>query len=293
MSMQQITNKLIAYAQLMRLHRPLPLWLMLWPVLWALWIAGDVNPPVWIVLVFISGVFVMRAAGGAINDIWDRELDKHVPRTKSRPLAAGTLTVKEAVSLVIVMLLIATALVLTLNLYTLLLAIAGLFGVFLYPFMKRITYYPQLVLGIVFNWGVLLAFTAITQHLPPIAWLILFTSFLWTVAYDTMYAMADREADVKIGIKSTAILLGDMDKLAIAVLQLLFLIGLGLIGWQLQMTIWFYFCLAAVLGLFIYEWWLIKDRDVDKCIAAFNHNNWVGIIIFLGIVLGLRVPLTF
>jgi len=289
----KMNNKMLAYAQLMRLHRPIPIWLMLWPVLWALWIAGNGQPPVWMVLVFIMGVFIMRSAGDVINDIWDRELDKHVPRTKSRPLAAGTLTVKQAVMLLSALLVIAVALVLTLNLYTIFIAFLGLIGAFIYPLMKRITYYPQMVLGVVYNWGVLLAFTAITQHISSVAWLLMLTSFLWTVAYDTLYAIADREADIKIGIKSTAILLGDMDKVAIAILQLLFLTGLVLIGWNLKMFIWYYLCLLVVLGLFIYEWWMIKDRDPEKCFAAFNHNNWVGIFVFLGIVLGLHVPLTF
>lgn len=280
-------NKLMAYAQLIRLHRPIPIALMLWPVLWALWIASNGHPPVWIVLVFIAGVVVMRSAGDIINDLWDRELDKHVPRTKMRPLAAGTLSVKEAIIFLIILLTIAAALVFTLNLYAVLWAVIGLAGTIIYPLMKRITYYPQAVLGVVYNWGVILAFAALTKHVPTMAWLLLLTSFFWTVAYDTLYAIADREADIKTGIKSIAILFGDLDKIAVAILQILFLTCLAIIGWQLQLFVWFYLCLLIALFLFIYEWWMIKDRDPAQCSAAFEHNNWVGIVIFIGVILGL------
>ncbi|MFI4954654.1 MAG: 4-hydroxybenzoate octaprenyltransferase [Gammaproteobacteria bacterium] len=280
-------KKLISYTQLMRLHRPIPLWLMLWPILWALWIAGEGHPPVNIVLIFIFGVIVMRSAGCVINDIWDRDIDKHVPRTKMRPLAAGIVTVKEAVVLALILLAVAFLLVLNLNFYTMLLAIAAVLGVWIYPFMKRVTYYPQVVLGLVFNWGVLLVFSAMQNTVPPIAIALLATSLLWTVAYDTLYAIPDRPADLKIHMKSTAILLGDMDRFGVAVLQILFVLGLIFIGRELQMNIYYYLGLIVVFSLFVYQWWMIRKRDPDACFDAFLHNNWVGVMVFLSIIAGM------
>lgn len=282
----EFTKKLGAYVHLMRFHKPIGIWLLLWPILWALWIAGEGHPPVWMVLVFVSGVVVMRATGCVINDIWDRDLDKHVPRTKMRPLATGIITVKDATIVVVILLLIALMLVLSLNIYTLLLAFVGIAGTWLYPLMKRYTYYPQVVLGLVFNWGIILVFSAITHNIPPIAWLLFGATLLWTVAYDTLYAMADRPADIAVGLKSTAILLGDLDIIGVAGLQLLFLLGLVFVGNQLQLNTFYYLGLLAVLGLFVYEWRLIRLRDPDACFAAFNHNNWVGVIVLLSIMAG-------
>lgn len=280
------TSKWKAYLELMRFNRPIGICLLLWPILWALWIAGEGFPPVQLIAIFVLGVVVMRAAGCVINDIWDRDLDKKVPRTQQRPLAAGTLSVQEAIGAAAMLLIAAGTLALYLNTYTLLLALAGLAGTIIYPLMKRITYYPQFVLGIVFNWGILMVFTAMTDTLPEIAWLLLATAVLWTLAYDTLYAMADREADIKVGMKSTAILLGDMDRVGIGAMQLLFLIGWVLIGRQLDLNIYFYLGLLVVLGLFAYEWWLIRDRDPEASFAAFNHNNWVGAIIFIALLAG-------
>jgi 4-hydroxybenzoate polyprenyltransferase len=282
-----LQKKLVAYAQLMRLHKPIGIWLMLWPILWALWIAGDGHPPVNIVLVFIFGVIVMRAAGCVINDIWDRDIDKHVPRTQMRPIAAGIVSVKEALVLAAILLIVAFLIVLNLNLYTILLAIAAVIGVWIYPLMKRITYYPQVVLGLVFNWGVLLVFSAMQNTVPTIAIVLLATSLLWTVAFDTLYAIPDRPADLKIRMKSTAILLGDMDRFGVIVLQLLFLLGLVIVGHLTQMNIYYYLGLIVVLALLVYQWWMIRKRDPEQCFAAFLHNNWVGVIVLLSIVAGM------
>lgn len=280
-------KKLIAYVQLMRLHRPVPMWLMLWPILWALWIAGEGHPPVSVVLIFILGVIVMRAAGCVINDIWDRNIDKQVPRTQMRPLAAGVISVPEAVVLAVVLLAVALILVLSLNLYTLLLAVVAVLGVWIYPFMKRVTYYPQVVLGVVFNWGILLVFSAMQNAVPMIAIALLVTALVWTVAYDTLYAIPDRPADLKIRVKSTAILLGDMDRFGVAILDILFVLGLIFVGQQLQMNIYYYLGLIVVFALLVYQWWMIRKRDPDACMAAFLHNNWVGIMVFLSIVAGM------
>lgn len=283
-----IRKKFIAYAELMRLHKPIGIWLMLWPILWALWIAGEGHPPVNTVLIFIFGVIIMRAAGCVINDIWDRDIDKYVPRTHMRPIAAGIVSVKEAVILALILLICAFILVLNLNLYTILLATAAVLGVWIYPLMKRITYYPQVVLGLVFNWGVLLVFSAMQNQVPMIAVVLLATSLLWTVAFDTLYAIPDRPADLKIRVKSTAILLGDMDRFGVAVLQLLFLLGLIIIGQLLQMNIYYYLGLIVVFALLVYQWWMIRNRDPDACFAAFLHNNWVGVMVFISIIAGMK-----
>ena len=263
-------NRYVQYAKLMRFDKPIGTFLILWPILWALSITGAGHPPLGLVGVFIIGLVVMRAAGCVINHIWDREYDKHVARTQDRPLAAGKVSVFEAVILVGILLTIAAILVLTLNLYTLCLAFAGVLGTLIYPLMKRITYYPQVILGIVFNWGILMVFSAMQNNVPALAWLLLATALLWTLAYDTLYAMADREDDLKIGVKSTAILLGEMDRPAIAIFQILFLLGLVLIGKQLQLSAFFYWGLVAVLGLFAYEWWLIRNREPQACFCCFS-----------------------
>ncbi len=284
--MKKIPKKWMAYFELMRFHKPIGIGLLLWPILWALWIAGEGSPPLKFIFIFVTGVIVMRAAGCVINDIWDRELDKKVKRTQMRPLAAGVLTVPEALGALAVLLTIAAGLIIMLNLNTILLGVAGLAGTIFYPLMKRITYYPQVVLGIVFNWGILMVFTAVTDTLPPMAWLLLATTLLWTLAYDTLYAMADRADDIKAGVKSTAILLADMDKVGIASMQLLFLLGWIFIARQLDLNIYFYSGLIIVLGLFIYEWWLIRNRKPEACFSAFLHNNWVGGVIFLALLTG-------
>lgn len=284
--MKKIPEKWMAYFELMRFHKPIGIGLLLWPILWALWIAGAGSPSLKFIFIFVIGVVVMRATGCVINDIWDREIDKKVARTQMRPLAAGTLTVTEALGALAVLLIIAASLILFLNTNTILLGIAGLAGAIIYPFMKRITYYPQVILGIVFNWGILMVFMALTDTLPPMAWLLLATTLLWTLAYDTLYAMADRADDIKAGIKSTAILLGDMDKVAIAAMQLLFLLGWIFIGRQLDLNMYFYSGLIIVLGFFIYEWWLIRNRKPEACFSAFLNNNWVGGVIFLALLAG-------
>lgn len=278
-----LKNKCLAYWTLMRCHRPIGFFLLLWPTLWGLWIAGDGHPPWNIVLIFIAGVFVMRPAGCIINDIADRKFDGKVTRTKDRPLAAGEVTLTEAFLLFIGLLIIALCLVLFLNIATILLAIVALFLSTLYPFCKRFTFLPQVILGAAWYISVLMAFTAVQNTIPPVAWLIYISVIVWTVAYDTMYAMADRHDDVKIGIKSTAILFGSYDKLIVGLLQSVTWLSWLVIGWLLECSIYFYFSLFFVAILFIYQQCLIRNREPAACVFAFLNNNWVGAAMFIGI----------
>jgi len=241
------------YGLLMRVDRPIGTLLLLWPTLWALWIAGQGRPDPFVTLVFILGVFVMRSAGCVINDYADREFDPHVARTRGRPLAAGRVSPGEALVLFGSLCLLALALVLTLNKLTLLLSLAGVPLAASYPFMKRYTYLPQVHLGIAFGWAVPMAFAAQTNSVPPIAWLMLTGVVLWAVAYDTMYAMVDREDDIYVGVKSTAILFGDLDRLMIGVVQLCFFVVMLLVGGQLELGWPYYLGLAVAGSLSVYQ----------------------------------------
>ena len=272
------------YGLLMRVDRPIGTLLLLWPTLWALWIAAEGKPDPYITLVFILGVFIMRSAGCVINDYADRELDPHVARTRARPLAAGHVTPKEALLLFLALCLLALALVLTLNRLTLLLSLAAVPLAASYPFMKRYTYLPQIHLGVAFGWAVPMAFAAQTNSVPPIAWLILTGVVLWAVAYDTMYAMVDREDDIYVGVKSTAILFGELDRLMIGVVQICFFMVMLLVGDQLDLGHYYYLSLALAAGLSIYQQHLIRLREPSACFRAFLNNNWVGAVIFLGLI---------
>lgn len=273
------------YYLLMRMDRPIGTWLLMWPTLWAIWIASEGNPPAVIVVIFALGVFVMRSAGCVINDYADRKIDKHVERTKNRPITSGKVSPREALILFSVCVLIAFILVLFLNQLTLLLSIVALLLAAIYPFMKRYTHYPQIVLGMAFSWAIPMGFSAQLNQVPDIAWLLYFVTILWIVSYDTMYAMADREDDLRIGVKSTAIIFADKDKLIIGILQLAFLTGMLMLALLLNGGIFFYLGIL-VAGLFsLYQQYLIRNREEKSCFQAFLNNNWLGMAIFIGIFL--------
>lgn len=274
------------YIRLMRLDRPIGNFLLLWPTLWALWVAADGVPNAGVLLVFVLGVLIMRAAGCVINDYADRDFDGQVERTKHRPLATGELSGKQALGLFAALGLLAFALVLTQNVLTIQLSVMGLLLASVYPFTKRFTHLPQLVLGAAFGWATPMAFAAQTGELPSIAWMMLGITLLWTVAYDTMYAMVDRADDLVAGIKSTAILFGRLDRFAIGVLQALTLLGLGLVGLSRQLNEWFFLSLLLAALLACYQQYLLKDRQRDLCFRAFLNNNYFGGVVFFGLVVG-------
>lgn len=273
------------YARLMRLDRPVGIWLLLWPTLWAVWIAGVGKPKPQIFVIFVIGTVLMRSAGCAINDYADRSFDPHVARTRARPLAAGRISTLEALVLFTILALTALVLALQLNRLTLLLAVAGAFLAISYPFVKRFLSVPQMYLGITFGWGIPMAFAAQIENVPRIAWLLLLANMLWVTVYDTMYAMVDRDDDIKIGVRSTAILFGDSDRHIIAVLQAMTLLSLYLVGRRLHLGNWYEAGLAAAALFFIYQLWLIRARDRDACFRAFLNNQYVGMSVFIGILL--------
>lgn len=276
--------KLWPWIQLMRLDRPVGTLLLLWPTLWAVWIAGNGSPSVRTVIVFTLGVIVMRAAGCVINDFADRKIDGHVKRTEARPLATGALSARQALKLFAGLAAVAFVLVLFLNTFTILLSFGGLGLAVLYPFMKRYTHLPQVVLGAAFSWAIPMAFAAETNSLPAIAWLLYTANLLWTVAYDTEYAMVDRDDDLKIGVKSTAILFGEMDRLMIGALQGMALFALWLLGRQLGFGGFWLAGLVVAAGLFVYQHWLMRERSREGCFQAFLNNQWVGLAVFAGLL---------
>ena len=278
-------DRLQQYYLLMRMDRPIGTWLLLWPAFWALWIAAEGIPPVSIMVIFALGVFIMRSAGCVINDYADRNIDKHIERTKNRPITSGKVSPREALGLFAVCIMIAFLLVLFLNVYTILLSFIALLLAAIYPFMKRYTHYPQIVLGMAFSWAIPMAFAAQLNHIPGVAWVLYFVTILWIVSYDTMYAMADREEDLKIGVKSTAIIFADYDKLLIALLQLAFTVGMFSVAWLVQAGLFFYLGIAASIVFSIYQQYLIRNRDKKTCFQAFLNNHWLGMLIFIGIFL--------
>lgn len=273
------------YARLMRLDKPIGIWLLLWPTLWGLWIAAKGQPNQKIFIVFVLGVITMRSAGCVINDFADRKIDPKVTRTKDRPLAAGTVAPAEALILFIALGLVAIALVLTLDRLTQMLAIVGAILTIIYPYMKRFFVAPQLFLGAAFAWGIPMAFAAETGSIPRLAWLMWLTVVIWAVIYDTMYAMADRADDVKLGIKSTAILFGSADVFIVTLLQIILLLSLILIGGAAQLGNWYMGFLAVTAALLIYQRILIRGRHPDKCFRAFTNHQYVGAAVFAGIAL--------
>ncbi len=276
-----------AWCRLMRIDKPIGSLLLLWPTLWALWLAGQGTPDVGILMVFILGVFLMRAAGCVVNDFADRKIDGQVKRTASRPLPSGHISEKEAKVLFLFLVTAAFALVLTLNTMTIALSVAGLILAWIYPFMKRVTHLPQLVLGAAFGWSIPMGYAAVSESLPLPCWLLFATNVLWTVAYDTQYAMVDRDDDIRIGVKSTAILFGRFDKLIIGLLQAATLLLLVVLGWRLELNGIFFTALALAAGLFVYQQKLIAGREREACFKAFLNNNLVGMVVFLGIALSL------
>ncbi|AYF89427.1 4-hydroxybenzoate octaprenyltransferase [Pseudomonas sp. DY-1] len=283
-SLNRLHPRAMDFIQLTRLDKPIGIYLLLWPTLWALWIAGEGSPSLANLLIFVLGVNLMRAAGCVINDYADRNFDGHVTRTRARPLASGRVSPREALVFFFILVAISFVLVLFTNAATIWLSFGGLALAACYPFMKRYTYYPQVVLGAAFSWGMPMAFTAETGELPAAAWLLYIANLLWTVAYDTYYAMTDREDDLKIGVKSTAILFGDADRLIIATLQGLALFCLVLAGNRFELGVCFYLGLAAAAACFAWEFYSTRTKDPQACFKAFLHNHWAGLAIFAGIV---------
>ena len=278
-------SKWQAYSRLMRIDKPIGTLLLLWPTLWALWLSGMAIPPLSVLLVFVLGVFVMRAAGCVINDYADRNVDGHVKRTAARPLASGAVTEKEAKLLFAGLGLLAFLLVLTMNRMTILLSFGGLALAWVYPFMKRYTHLPQVVLGAAFGWAIPMGWAAVSESLPFVCWLVFLANICWTVAYDTQYAMVDRDDDLKIGVKSTAILFGHYDKLIIGLLQLAALCLMALVGILLHLNGAFYWSLLLAGGLFVHQQKLIAGRERELCFQAFLNNNYVGLVLFIGVLL--------
>ncbi|MEX2488166.1 MAG: 4-hydroxybenzoate octaprenyltransferase [Pseudomonadales bacterium] len=267
-----------------RLNRPIGTYLLLWPTLWGLWFASEGFPGWHLFLVFTLGVLLTRSAGCVMNDIADRNFDGKVKRTRDRPLAAGRVTVPEAVLYMGGLLFIALVLVLTTNLLTVGLAFIAAIVAALYPFMKRFIYMPQAVLGVAFSCGIPMAFAATLGHIPQFAWLLFVANMIWTVAYDTEYAMVDRDDDIKLGLKSTAILFADLDKFMVGLLQVMFMGTMLLVARETDAGFYYYAGMTVAAGLFCYQHYLIKDRDRERCFKAFLSNHWVGMVIFLGIL---------
>jgi len=285
MAIDRIFERGFQYYLLMRFNKPIGILLLLWPTLWALWIAAEGLPDTWVLTVFVAGVILMRAAGCVINDVADRRIDPHVKRTRSRPIASGRVSVKEAMRLFTFLCVLAFALVLSTNLLTIILSLVAAFLAATYPFVKRYTHLPQVYLGMAFGWAVPMAFAAQTGTVPVIAWLVFIATVLWAVVYDTMYAMVDREDDIRIGVKSTAVLFGDADRVIIAVIQVMLVLVLVLIGQQLALGGYYFSAVVIATVLAIYQQYLIRDRVPDLCFHAFLNNNWFGLVIFVGLLM--------
>jgi len=284
-SQHPLKQKLQAYVHLMRADRPIGTYLLLWPTLWALWIASEGLPALDLLLIFCLGVFLTRSAGCVINDFADRHIDGHVKRTVNRPLPSGRVREREAIYLFCALMLVSFLLVLLTNTLTILMSFGGLALAFIYPFMKRYTHLPQLVLGAAFGWAIPMAFTATQEALPLTAWLLYLAKLLWTVAYDTQYAMVDRDDDLKIGVKSTAVLFGRHDRLIIALLQLATLAVLIWVGQIEQLGLWYLLGLAGAATLFVYQHWLIRARERMPCFQAFLNNHYAELLVLLGLIL--------
>jgi 4-hydroxybenzoate polyprenyltransferase len=273
------------YVELMRLDKPIGIWLLLWPTLWALWLAGEGNPDPGIFAVFMFGVVIMRSAGCVLNDLADRNIDPYVERTRMRPIASGAVAPLEALTLFVALALIAVGLAAMLNRPAQVLAVIGAGLTIVYPFIKRIISIPQFVLGAAFGWAVPMAFAAQTGETAQLAWLVFGTALIWAVIYDTFYAMVDRNDDLKVGAKSTAILFGDADLFVIGGLQLLMLVALVFIGDMAELGFWYYGSIGLAAMLMAWHQWLARDRQAAGCFRAFLHNQYIGMIIFIGIVL--------
>ena len=282
----RLARRITEYAHLARLDRPIGTWLLLWPALWALWVAGDGRPEPRVLIVFVLGVVVMRAAGCVVNDFADRDIDPHVRRTRDRPLAARRVSPLEALVLFALLIAVALFLVTRLNAYTVKLAFIGALLTVSYPFVKRVFPMPQLYLGISFGgWSVPMAFAAQTGVLPRVCWLLYFAAVIWAAIYDTIYAMIDREDDLRIGVKSSAILFADMDRFLIGVMQLMMILSLVLAGHSMHFGGWYQAGVLAAALLFLWQQWLIRKREPAGCLRAFLNNQYVGLAVFVGILL--------
>jgi len=284
MHQQVQLSRLSLYLQLMRFDRPIGTLLLLWPTLWALWIAAEGFPDPLLLVIFSLGVFLMRSAGCVINDYADRHIDLHVERTSERPLTSGKVSEKEALGLFLLLVAMAFILVLFLNRFTIYLSVVGVFLAASYPYMKRFTHLPQAYLGMAFGWAIPMAFAAQTGELDPRLWWIFIATVLWAVSYDTMYAMVDREDDLKIGVKSTAILFGRYDRLIVGVIQIAMLAALLQVGLQFELGGLYFTGIALAAGFSVYHQYLIRERDREQCFKAFLNNNWLGAGVFAGIV---------
>ncbi len=286
---ERYREKALDYLVLTRMDRPIGALLLLWPTWWALWLAADDFPPWKPLIIFTLGVFAMRAAGCAINDYADRKLDPQVERTAGRPIASGRVSPREALMVFAALLVFAFVLVLFTNKLTIKLSFVGAALAAAYPFTKRYTYMPQVVLGAAFGWSIPMAFAAVMSTVPPVAWLLFIGNILWSVIYDTEYAMVDREDDIKAGAKSTAVLFGDADLPILGVLMGTFLLAMVFVGQRAALGWPYWLGLLVAAGLFAYQHWLIRDRIRSACLAAFRHNNWLGLAVWFGIVLALAV----
>ncbi len=280
-----ISNRLTTYTQLMRLDKPIGILLLLWPMLWGLWFAARGFPDLHILAIFVMGTILMRSAGCVINDYADRKIDPHVERTKNRPMAAGKVSSKEALLLAAGLSLIAFILILPLNLLTIVLSVPALFLAASYPFTKRFFAMPQAYLGIAFSFGIPMAFAAQTDSLPSIIWVLMLANLFWVIAYDTAYAIVDKPDDLKIGIRTSAITFGRFDVMGVMICHAIFIAIMIIIGQWQQMGMAYYTGLVVAVGLMLYQYTLIRNRDRALCFKAFLHNNWVGMVVFIGIVL--------
>ena len=277
-----LSQRLSEYGKLMRLDKPIGILLLMWPTLWALWVAGAGRPALGVVAIFVVGTVLMRSAGCVINDYADRDFDGHVERTRHRPLAARRVTPKEALALAAGLALLSFLLVLPLNALTIALSVPAVFLAGSYPFTKRFLAIPQAYLGIAFGFGIPMAFAALQGEVPMVAWVMLLANVFWAVAYDTEYAMVDRPDDLKIGIKTSAITFGRFDVAAVMICYGLTLALLGWVGLTTGGGLFFLAGLAVAAGIMVYHYTLIRERDRPKCFKAFLHNNWVGAAIFVG-----------
>ncbi len=288
-TLRHVASALVAtlgeYAMLMRLHRPIGIWLLMWPALWGLWIAGAGRPDQHAFTIFMAGVLVMRSAGCVINDYADRGFDPHVRRTAERPLAAGKVTPGEALTLFVALGLVASWLALQLEPLARLYAVAGAVLAVTYPFMKRFIYLPQFYLGAAFAWSIPMAFAQLTGEVPRLGWLMVVAVVLWAAIYDTMYAMVDREDDLRLKLKSTAILFGDADRVIIGAMQAMMLFAMWLVGREAGLGGWYQAGVAAGAVVFAWEQWLIRDREPTRCFQAFNNSHYFGLVVFVGLAL--------
>ncbi len=281
----ELVRQLKNYGRLMRVDKPIGLWLLLWPTLWALWLAGEGHPDQGLFVIFVLGVFVMRSAGCVLNDYVDRNIDPYVERTRNRPIASGAVAPMEALTLFVALGLIAIGLATMLNRQAQMLAIVAATLTVIYPFVKRLVSIPQFILGAAFGWAVPMAFAAQTGSVPQLAWIVFGAALIWAVIYDTFYAMVDRDDDKKIGVKSTALLFGEADLFIIGGLQLIMLAALVFVGLRAGLSFWYYLSVVIAAALMARHQWLAREREPAACFRAFLENHRIGLVVFIGIVL--------